>query len=229
MIHGIIAMMVLIMLPGMDRRADAAVELFLGNFSPQNPSYGTAGNTFDIMIRNSVAGPAVSIQYFSFQLEVDPIVGLLFTGVERTPAATYIFGAYNPPSPPADLFSLDPFPNTMFVASDPVTLPPPPAPTVLNPGDTYTLGRVTYSVDLQSDEFIWVRFGVAGTSLSSDLGDPISFTSTDSQLYVVPEPSTLAITVVGMLVLRRGRARRLVTKSSAIECWKGFIHAVEAV
>lgn len=205
---GIIAMMLWFLLSGMDRRADAAVELFLGNFSPHNPSYGTAGNTFDVMIRNSVAGPAVSIQYFSFQLEVAPTAGLLFTGVERTPAATYIFGAYNPPSPPADFFSLEPFPNTMFIASDPVTLPPPPAPTVLNPGDTYTLGRVTYSVDLQSDEFIWVNFGVPGTSLSSELGDPILFTSTDSQLYVVPEPSTLVIATVGIVVLRRGRLRR---------------------
>ncbi len=196
--------------------AQAQVVLSIANYSPAMPAPGSTGNQFDVVITNPIgSASAYTVQYFSFQLQVPALSGIMFTSVVR-PSSGYIFGSYNPPAPPNDPFSFDTFPNTNFTASDPVTIPPPPsAVTIPNDGTSYLLGRVTYSVGggVSPGAVIPVSFISAGTSLSDSMGGPIPFSSTNGSIQVgaaVPEPSTFALggTIVGLVGLVAYRRRR---------------------
>jgi len=192
---------------------------------------GFAG-TFELDLLNpSTNTQSFNVAGFQFELQVPAGSGVLFTGATTsTAAATYIFAGnsiadalfgssliVSPPPPPAtsDLLGLD-------------TVATPGSFTTLNPGNSFGLGLISFTVDESAAAGIVpvsiipfdVNTAPNGTLISDNLGNSIPFTATDGTItiqagtIVVPEPSTLMVTVViggGGILLSlalRGRDRR---------------------
>jgi hypothetical protein len=87
--------------------------------------------------------------------------------------------------------SLDTFPNTSFTASD--TEFASPGFRVLNPGDTFGLANVSFTVSptAELNQTDAITFVSSTTSLSDQNGSAIPFTTTNGTLSTVPEPSAL--------------------------------------
>ena len=140
--------------------------------------------------------------------------GVLFTNATTsTAAATYIFAGnstadsffggsliVSPPPPPAtsDLLGFD-------------TVATPGTFTTLNPGSSFGLGLISFTVDASAASGIVpvsiIPFDIStapnGTLISDNQGGSIPFTTSDGTITiqagktVVPEPSTLMLTIVG--------------------------------
>ena len=181
-------------------RADLVIEVL--------NSTTAAGGTgsFDVVLTDT--GPINSFQVggFSVELLVAAGTGIHFTAVDtNTVAAPYIFGTYQ--SGPAP-FSFDTFPNTEFTASDSTAVAP--GYVTVNPGDTFGLAHVSYSVDPGTpSEMVPVMLQDigGGTSLSDGNGAPLDFTTTTG-IITVPESSALMMsgviaTGIGIALYRR--------------------------
>lgn len=163
----------------------------------------TAGaGTFEVLLANTnlPGGSTFDVASFTFEILVPSNSGVHFTSATTaTSAAPYIFfGTGGASVDPSFQLSVDGFPNTDVSASD-TEFSFPSIP--VGPGQTFGLGRISYSVDPQAPTGdVPISFIPSGTSLSDGLGNPIVF-ATDSRNGVihiaanaVPEPSTLRIT-----------------------------------
>jgi hypothetical protein len=183
----------------------ARADLLIEALSSTAQAGGTGG--FDVIIQDT--GGTFHVAGFSVELSVSPSSGVSFTAVDTNTSDSYLFGTLQ--SPP---FTFDNFPNTSFTASDSDFTS---AFVPLNPGDTFGLAHVSYSVLAGTPNgpvaVSLLDIG-GGTSLSDDSGDAVSFTPVGGTITVqtvVPEPSALALVGVGGLVayfsVRRTRSR----------------------
>jgi hypothetical protein len=174
---------------------------------------GFAG-TFELDLLNpSTNTQSFNVAGFQFELQVPAGSGVLFTGATTsTAAATYIFAGnsiadalfgssliVSPPPPPAtsDLLGLD-------------TVATPGSFTTLNPGNSFGLGLISFTVDESAAAGIVpvsiipfdVNTAPNGTLISDNLGNSIPFTASDGTItiqagtIVVPEPSTFMVAIV---------------------------------
>ncbi len=153
---------------------------------------------FDVVVNDT--GGTFQVAGFSVELSLPVGSAVSFADVTTdTLAAPYLFGTLQ--SPP---FTFDSFPTQDFSASD-FTLAAPGFIT-LNPGDIFGLAHVTYSIDPGAPAGpITVSLVPAGTSLSDNEGNPVSFTMSEGTITIaastVPEPSSLVLAGVGAALL----------------------------
>jgi hypothetical protein len=173
-------------------------------------SAASAGGTgsFDVTLADT--GGTFNIAGFSVNLTVPGASGVSFTDVNTdTIVSPYIFGTLQTPP-----FSFDTFPNTQFIASDVAA-----TSVTINPGDTFGLAHVTYSVTPGAPSAAvpvsLIDIG-GGTALADENGNFVSFTTTDGTITVsgtaVPEPASLTLLGLGAAsmagyALRKNRSR----------------------
>ncbi len=161
---------------------------------------------FDVVVDNPTAA-SIDIGGFSFDLAVPPGSGVLFTGVTTNPTTnSYIFAGTGIVDFLGVPFSADAFPNSSFIAADAAFLT---TGETLNPGDTFALGRVFFSLDsgTPSGTAIAVSLGQF-TDLSDPLGAPIAFSSVNGTITAVPEPSSWALGTLLTVGWSASRLRR---------------------
>ena len=198
-------------------RADLVVEVVPAN---TNVTAGSAG-TLELDLLNTSSTQSFNVAGFQFELQVPSSSGVLFTNATTsTTAATYIFAGnsiadslfggsliVSPPPPPAtsDLLGFD-------------TVATPGTFTTLNPGNSFGLGLISFTVGASAAPGIVpvsiipfdINTAPSGTQISDNLGNSIPFTASDGTItiqagtIVVPEPSTFMVAVVigggGMLL-----------------------------
>jgi hypothetical protein len=160
-------------------------------------SAGTSGNTLEVFLQNT--GAAVDIAAFSFEISVSTGSGVSFTGADiNTVLNTYIFAGNSAQGPMIATAT-----GTTLDASDNAAS----GSTTLGTGSTLALGRVFFDVAVSAPTGpVTVSFtGFPATSLTApDLSNiPIdtfnSGTITVTSGVVVPEPSALVSTALGLL------------------------------
>jgi hypothetical protein len=171
--------------------------------------------SFDVVLLDT--GGTYQVSGFSIEPVVSAGSGVKFTSATPNPiAAAYLFGTYqSAPSP----FATDPnnpnspaqFPLTDFVASDADFTAP--YFVTLNTGNEYGLAHVTYSVAQGTPTgSITVSLASSGTSLSDINGDPITFTTSNGIIGVVPEPASIVSLLLGVALI--GICSKCSTKGS---------------
>ena len=173
-----------------------------------------ASGTLELDLLNpSTNTQSFNVAGFQFDLQVPAGSGVLFTNATTsTAAATYIFAGNS-------------IADSLFGGSL-IVSPPPPPPTIdlqgfdtvatpgtfrtLNPGNSFGLGLISFTVDASVTPGIVpvsiIPFDIStapnGTLISDDQGGSIPVTTSDGTITiqpgttVVPEPSTLMVTVV---------------------------------
>jgi PEP-CTERM motif len=177
---------------------------------------------FDVVVSDT-AGTFV-VAGFSIELSVPGASGVSFSDVTTgTLAASYLFGTLQLPP-----ITFDTFPTQDFSAGD-LDLTP-PGFVMLNPGDTFGLAHVTYSVNSGAHPGpIAVSLVTAGTSLSDNDGGPVSITTSNGTITVsaqsVPEPSSLVLAGLAAALLtathhglRSARVKSLPLRAHASPC-----------
>jgi len=212
-------------------RADLVVEVVPANTNVTVPP-GASGTLELDLLNPSTNTQSFNVAGFQFELQVPSSSGVQFTNATTsTAAATYIFAGnsiadsffggsliVSPPPPPAtnDLLGSD-------TVATPLTF------TTLNPGDSFGLGFISFTVDASAAPGIVpvsiIPFDIStapsGTLISDNQipASSIPFTTSDGTItiqpgIVVPEPSTFMVTIVigggGILLslVLRGRDRR---------------------
>jgi len=184
-------------------RADLVVEVVPAN---TNVPPGASG-TLELDLLNT--STTLYVAGFQFELQVPSGSGVLFTNATMSTAATYIFagnsfadtylgGSLITSSSPTDLTALD-------------TVATGGTYTTLNPGDSYGLGLISFTVNANAPSgtvpisIIPYDFNTApsGTQISDNQmpASSIPFTTSDGTITIqgavaVPEPSTLTIVAV---------------------------------
>ena len=151
--------------------------------------------------------PGYDVAGDSFELQATGPAGLTFTGVTTaTGAWPYLF-ADSVVGMGLAPFSIDTFPTADFTAAD-IGVPSGgyPGYTTLNPGDSYALGLVSYTVDpsAAAGSVFTIAFG-PNTALTDPNGGAVAFA-----IASVPEPSTWILALIAMVVVplsRRARRR----------------------
>ena len=173
---------------------------------------GFAG-TFELDLLNpSTNTQLFNVAGFQFDLQVSGGSGVLFTNATTSmAAATYIFAGNStadsffggslivsppPPPPTSDLLGFD-------------TVATPGTFTTLNPGNSFGLGLISFTVGASAASGIVpvsiIPFDINttnGTLISDNQGGSIPFTASDGTITihagnVIPEPSTFTLTIVG--------------------------------
>jgi hypothetical protein len=175
---------------------------------------GFAGTLELDLLNPSTNAQSFNVAGFQFELQVPGGLGVLFTNATTsTTAAPYIFAGNSTA-------------DSMFGGSLIVSPPPPPATndllgfdtvatsnsyTTLSPGKSFGLGLISFTVDASAASGIVpvsiipfdINAAPNGTLISDNLGVSIPFTTPDGTITiqagttVVPEPSTLMLTIVG--------------------------------
>jgi hypothetical protein len=176
-------------------------------------STGTVTGSFDVLITNT-SDSAIDLGAESVQIQLsDPNGSTSDSGVEFTvtdvnTVAPYIFD----PSLDVDFGiapdgSGIPYPKesfTTFDAADGLD-----AFTAINPGETFGLVDVSYSVASDAALGDWtMTFDPDGTSTSDQVGNAIPFTTTDGVLDVVQAPEPIGLMLLLPLVPLLTRRRR---------------------
>ena len=147
------------------------------------------------------------------------VSGVTFTGATIDTASPYVFVTSGTDA--NDPLSFDRFPNTSFTVSDGEFATP--GYRAINPGDTYGIAHVSFSVAPDASSATGsVTIDASNSSLSDDNSPPglIAFTTRDgvftvgSPAVATPEPATLvAILSGGVCAGLRYLARRRVTRA----------------
>jgi hypothetical protein len=152
--------------------------------------YNVAGDSFEL----TLSGPAaITFTDATTATDVSPY---------NTPyiyaASTdnqYGFPLYLPPNP---------FPTTDFIAADSYVSNSSPGYTMLNPGDTYALALVSYSVSgtAPAGSMDTIGFVAANTMLTDNNLDVIPSATMSGSITIasVPEPSTWALAMIAIAV-----------------------------
>ena len=178
-----------------------------------NVTAGSVG-TLELDLLNTSSTQSFNVAGFQFELQVPSNSGVLFTNATTsTAAATYIFAGNSTA-------------DSLFGGSLIVSPPPPPATsdlqgfdtvatsgtfTTLNPGNSFGLGLISFTVGASAASgtvpvsIIPFDINTApnGTLISDNQGGSIPFTTSNGTITiqagttVVPEPSTLTLTIVG--------------------------------
>ncbi|WP_165230651.1 PEP-CTERM sorting domain-containing protein [Aquisphaera insulae] len=173
---------------------------------------GQAGS-FDILIYS--IGGSYQVSAITIELSLSGLTGVSFTDVSIATTTPYLFadpGVTNGGGP----FSLDPFPNTAFRASDSEfgSL----GYVQIDLGVTFGIAHVSFMVDpgtvLGERGLI---FG-AGTTLSDIDGAPIAFEGINGVVSVVPAPSSLVLLAGGLLCTLANARRRYPRKQGHGAC-----------
>jgi hypothetical protein len=168
--------------------------------------------SFEIDISNPASGTDTSVNSFSLTLQLNPSLGIQFTGVSTsTTTDAYIFngiggeaafGAYDPVTNPTGfLFSNDSFPTTQFAAGDNDWLgstPPPgtglPAVDLAPAGASYGLALVTFSASNATAGTAFINLLTNGTTSYSDTdGTTYTLTGAPGSGLDYPNPGTITV------------------------------------
>jgi hypothetical protein len=186
-------------------------------FAPALSAQQGSTGTFDVLItnNNAVGGASYDIAGDTVQLSLTGTSGVTFTFASiATVADPYIYVSSGTlPINGGGPLSSDVFPNTTFHATD--TEFNPPGFRTINPGDTFGLVHVGYSI--AGDAALGLGNLVLGpdTGLADTNGGPITtFTNANGTLTVTPgapstpEPSALVLLASGAGLGLIGFARR---------------------
>lgn len=188
-------------------QARAATILML-SIEPVSISPGGAG-AFDVLVTNPSTSP-VNVGGFNFEVDTtDTDVTFQGTTVNTT-TATYIFAGNSSFGPTLNFDS----PGQAMDGADVVATPN--SFTTLNPGDTFGLGNVNFTVSptAANPSVATVTFNLSNTSITDAGGGALSFTTTDGAITITstvtttPEPSgwvlgAIAFPALGFIVRRR--------------------------
>jgi hypothetical protein len=179
-------------------------------------SPGTSGS-FDVLLINPAGGASFNVAADSLGLSVSGPLDVTFTDVSiNTVVAPYIYVTSGTTVGGGPL-SLDTFPNTQFTASDSEFASP--GFRTVNPGDTFGLAHVSFTVSptspLGTDV---ISFNPLATSLTDDSGNAITASLVNGAIGTsIPEPASLVEAATAALLgaaafwwrkkRRRGSAR----------------------
>ncbi len=163
---------------------------------------GSSGSFDVLLIDTDPAGsPSYGVSTDSLALALSGSPGVLFTDVTINTIVPYIdtvSATTLPGSDPLD-FGIS-FPNTGFTVADADGADP--FFQTVNPGDTYGLANVSYTVSpsFSGTATITIASLNIGTSLSDIDGNPIPFTTMNGSIASIPEPSTLIQAATAVLI-----------------------------
>jgi len=175
--------------------------------SSSAPVGGTG--SFDVDLSNIGGSTSYGVSGFSVELSVSTGSGVSFAGANVNTSAPYIFGTLQ--SPP---LARSTFPSHDFIAADSSLTAP--YFTTLNPGSTFGLEHVSYSV-APGTKLGPVGVSIMGLGTTTEMTDInaslFSTTSVNGTISIasgVPEPSSLlllssAVIMASMTVLARRR------------------------
>lgn len=161
--------------------------------------------TVNVYLTVPIGDAAIKLGGFDFTLTTSG--GAQFTAVNY-PASNYVFQGNSFNQTFSFPFSLDSFPNATFTASDLAN-----TFTLINPGQTFLLGTVSFSVPPYAGATVVYPLNISGGALGlvDENGDPIAFTTANGTITQVPEPATLVVfgtlAAVGFGVRRRRLAK----------------------
>jgi hypothetical protein len=167
---------------------------------------GSSGSFLVTIDDTDPAGsPGYEVAGDSFELQATGPAGLTFTGVTTaTGALPYLFADSVVGMGLAPI-SIDTFPTADFTAAD-IGVPSGgyPGYTTLNPGDSYALGLVSYTVDASAaaGSVFTIAFG-PNTALADPNGGAVAFA-----IASVPEPSTWILALIATVVVPLSRRAR---------------------
>ena len=176
---------------------------------------GSSGS-FDVLLTNTNAagGASFGVSLDSLDLALSGSPGIAFTNVTIDTVAPYIYTVSATTLPGSDPLNFGiAFPNTGFTVADSDGASP--FFQTVNPGDTFGLANVSYSVSptFSGADSITIASLNVGTSLSDINGNAIPFTATNGSfsLSTIPEPSSMFLAATAVLigigaVVRRRRA-----------------------
>jgi hypothetical protein len=170
---------------------------------------GSSGS-FDILIMNtnSPGGSSFDVASDFVGLSLTGLPGVEFTGVSiTTTSAPYIYvlsGTTQGGGP----FSFDNFPTTQFLASDSEFGPL--GFRAIDPGDTFGLANVTYTVASSAAAGAGTLTITSDTSLADANGANVAFTPMNGVFTVstIPEPSSVISLAIGCASVVFGSAKR---------------------
>ena len=195
------------------RAGSLVVEVVPANTNVTAPP-GFAGTLELDLLNPSSNTQSFNVAGFQFELQVPGGSGVLFTNATAsTTAESYIFAGNSianshlggsllisppPPSGTSDLLGAD-------------TVMTPGSYTTLNPGNSFGLGLISFTVSASAASGIVpvsiipfdINTAPSGTLISDNNGGSIPFTTSNGTITiqagttVVPEPSTLMLTIVG--------------------------------
>lgn len=165
--------------------------------APNLTAKAGSSDSFDVVLvnTNSAGGASYHVAADSIGLSLLSPLSDTFTDVSLNTIVPYIYVTSGTTVPGGGPLSLDTFPSTQFTASD--TEFAAPGFRVMNPGDTFGLAHVSFSVNPSTafrTDTIVIASGSA-TSLSDNNGNSIPFTTQNGSIFVgavVPEPCALA-------------------------------------
>jgi hypothetical protein len=162
---------------------------------------GSSGS-FDVLLLNTNAagGASYGVSSDSLELTLAGPAGIAFTNVTINTIVPYIYAVSATTLPGSDPLNFGiTFPTTSFTVSD--SDGGSPFFQTVNPGDSFGLANVSYTVSptfLGTDTIS--SLGI-GTSLSDIDGNSIPFASMDGSIStVIPEPSTLIQAATALLI-----------------------------
>jgi hypothetical protein len=173
---------------------------------------GSSGS-FDVLLLNTNAagGASYGVSSDSLELTLTGSAGIAFTNVTINTIVPYIYSVSATTLPGSDPLNFGiTFPNTSFTVSD--SDGGSPFFQTVNPGDSFGLANVSYTVSPTFSGIDTISSLGIGTSLSDIDGNSIPFTSMDGSIStVIPEPSTLiqaaTAVLVGLGAVWRGHRR----------------------
>ena len=172
---------------------------------------GSSGS-FDVLLVDTdpSGSPGYSVSGDSLELTLTGAPGIAFTNVTINTIVPYIYTVSATTLPGSDPLNFGiTFPNTGFTVADSDGADP--FFQTVNPGDSFGLAHVSYTVSPTFSGTDTISSLGMGTSLSDINGNSIPFTSMDGSMSPTPEPSTLieaaTAVLIGLGVARRRRLR----------------------
>jgi hypothetical protein len=187
-------------------RADS-VALSLEGLPTTSITAGSTGN-FDVVLTNT-GSSEITVGGFNFELVVPAASGVIFTDANTSTTGPYIFAGNSLFGP--DLTGT--VSTTDLIVSDVVALPG--SGTDLGAGDSIDIGNLSFGVSSSAPtETVNIGFG-SSNDVSDNNGNSIPITEASGGILsitgtnAVPEPSSVALLLCGLLALWLIRQRAL--------------------